>query len=206
MRRFLRIGGASLAIALLLSFVTEARAQSSQGGLRGIVKDAQGVIPGVTVTLVNEATNVTRDTTTNTSGEYSFPAVDPATYTVRVAVQGFKSFEQKGVRVSTQQFVGLDVSVRAGRSAECVQPGAVGGAREHCVRKRELRADQKSGEQYASGAVHVPVPFLDKTARGDRALAAPPRVSRVHAPGRNRAQASCQSRWREPDPLIGRFA
>jgi hypothetical protein len=31
-------------------------AQSSQGGLRGAVKDSQGVIPGVTVTLVNEAT------------------------------------------------------------------------------------------------------------------------------------------------------
>ena len=35
--------------------------QSSQGGLRGVVKDAQGVIPGVTVTLVNEATTFARN-------------------------------------------------------------------------------------------------------------------------------------------------
>ncbi len=40
----------------------DARAQSFQGGLRGAVKDAQGVIPGVTVTLTNEGTGVSRAT------------------------------------------------------------------------------------------------------------------------------------------------
>ena len=38
----------------LLGSAVDARAQSFQGGLRGAVKDAQGVIPGVTVTLTNE--------------------------------------------------------------------------------------------------------------------------------------------------------
>ena len=57
-------------------------AQSFQGGVRGSVKDAQGVIPGVTVTLTNEANGVSRDTVSNASGEYSVPAVDPSSYTV----------------------------------------------------------------------------------------------------------------------------
>lgn len=39
-----------------------AAAQSAQGGLRGAVRDAQGVIPGVTVTLTNDGTGVARDT------------------------------------------------------------------------------------------------------------------------------------------------
>lgn len=95
-------------------------AQSSQGGLRGTVKDTQGVIPGVTVTLVNEATNISRETVTNNDGAYSFPAVDPATYTVRVAVQGFKTFERKGVRISTQQIVGLDVVLEVGTLEETI--------------------------------------------------------------------------------------
>ena len=43
-------------------------AQSFQGGMRGSVKDAQGVIPGVTITLTNEANGVTRDTVSNQSG------------------------------------------------------------------------------------------------------------------------------------------
>ena len=58
-----------------------ASAQSFQGGMRGSVKDTQGVIPGVTVTLTNEANGVSRDTVSNASGEYSFPALDPSTYT-----------------------------------------------------------------------------------------------------------------------------
>jgi trimeric autotransporter adhesin len=95
-------------------------AQSSQGGLRGVVKDAQGVIPGVTVTLTNEATNIPRETVTNESGEYSFPAVDPATYTVKCSVQGFKTFERRGVRISTQQFVGLDVVLEVGALEETI--------------------------------------------------------------------------------------
>jgi trimeric autotransporter adhesin len=97
-----------------------ASAQSSQGGLRGVVKDAQGVIPGVTVTLLNDATGVSRETVTNESGEYSFPAVEPATYTVKVAVQGFRSFERQGVRIGTQQFVGLDIVLEVGTLAETI--------------------------------------------------------------------------------------
>jgi trimeric autotransporter adhesin len=97
-----------------------ASAQSSQGGLRGVVKDAQGVIPGVTVILLNDATGVARETVTNESGEYSFPAVEPSTYTVKVSVQGFRSFERQGVRISTQQFVGLDIVLEVGTLSETI--------------------------------------------------------------------------------------
>jgi hypothetical protein len=95
-------------------------AQSFQGGMRGAVKDAQGVIPGVTVTLVNEATNVSRDTVSNQSGEYSFPALDPGSYTARAAVQGFKTFERRGLRVGTQQFITLDITLEVGTVAETI--------------------------------------------------------------------------------------
>src|SRR5436190_4444034 len=115
----------SLALAAFAAVVTLftpsiAASQSSQGGLRGIVKDAQGVIPGVSVTLLNESNGVSRDTVTNERGEYSFPAVDPATYTVKVAVQGFRSFERQGVHISPQQFVGLDIQLEVGTLAETI--------------------------------------------------------------------------------------
>ncbi len=38
---------------VLVSTASESRAQSFQGGMRGSVKDAQGVIPGATVSLIN---------------------------------------------------------------------------------------------------------------------------------------------------------
>ena len=51
--------------------------QGFQGGLRGSIKDAGGVIPGVEVTLTNEQTNIKRSTVTNERGEYNFANVDP---------------------------------------------------------------------------------------------------------------------------------
>jgi hypothetical protein len=104
----------------LLAFADLSSAQSFQGGLRGAVKDAQGVIPGATVTLINEATAVSRETVTNASGEFSFPALDPGNYTVKTAVQGFKSFERRGIRISTQTFVTLDIVLEVGTLAETI--------------------------------------------------------------------------------------
>src|SRR4051812_3507224 len=81
-----------------LSVGARVRAQSFQGGLRGTLKDDGGaIVPGVTVTLVNDATNISRETVSNAAGEYAFAAVTPGTYTVRAALQGFKTFERKGL-------------------------------------------------------------------------------------------------------------
>jgi len=116
------------AIGLLFMCVVylpaSAAAQSFQGGLRGVVKDPQGVIPGATVTLVNEQNNVSRETVTNDVGEYSFPAVDPSSYTLRAAVQGFKTFERKGVRIGTQQFIALDIQLEIGGLEETITVSA----------------------------------------------------------------------------------
>src|SRR3954470_3223371 len=109
-----------LAVLLFSPLPAHLHAQSSQGGVRGVVKDAQGVIPGVTVTMVNEANGVSRDTVTNGVGEYSFPAIEPGTYTVKATVQGYKTFERKAVPVSVQQFVGLDVTLEVGALEETI--------------------------------------------------------------------------------------
>src|SRR3954465_15033546 len=94
-----------LGIVLVLSTSTGiGYAQSAQGGLRGVVKDPQGVIPGVTVTLTSESNNTSRETVTNNVGEYSFPAVEPSHYTVKAAVPGYKTFERKGIIISVQSF------------------------------------------------------------------------------------------------------
>src|SRR5438034_5529616 len=99
-------------------------AQSFQGGLRGTVKDPQGVIPGVTVTLVNQETAIARETVTNDVGEYSFPGVVPGVYTVRASVPGFKTFERKDARIGTQQFLTLDVVLEIGTVEETITVSA----------------------------------------------------------------------------------
>src|SRR5580765_4118723 len=120
MRTLSSARGFLLAAVVLSAFPISLHAQSSQGGLRGVVKDQQGVIPGVTVTMINDANGVSRDTVTNGVGEYSFPAIEPGTYTVKATVQGYKTFERKAVPVSVQQFVGLDITLEIGALEETI--------------------------------------------------------------------------------------
>jgi hypothetical protein len=112
----------AVAFAAVLIIISAAglTAQSSTGNLRGTVKDAQGVIPGATVIALNEANGTSRETITNESGTYSFPALEPATYSVRVEVPGFRKFERKGVIVNTQGNVGLDISLEVGSLEETI--------------------------------------------------------------------------------------
>lgn len=105
-------------VALLLA--TAAASQTFTGGVRGVVRDANGVIPGATVTLVNEATSQSRETVTNDVGQYNFPAVPPGLYTVRTQLTGYKTFARSGVRVATQQFVQLDVNLELGAIQETI--------------------------------------------------------------------------------------
>src|SRR5438093_3982923 len=103
---------------LLIAGAVSAGAQQFTGGVRGLVRDANGIIPGVAVTLTNEATNISREVTTNEAGQYSFPAVPPGTYTLKTQLTGYKTFESKGLTVGTQQFITLDIVLEVGRLEE----------------------------------------------------------------------------------------
>ena len=97
-----------------------ASAQTYQGGIRGVVKDTVGVVPGVEVTLVNEDTNAVRSVTTNEVGDYSFTSVLPGTYTVRVALAGYRTEARTGLRIATQQTVNMDFTLSISGVAELV--------------------------------------------------------------------------------------
>ena len=43
----------------MVSLTSDATAQTYQGGIRGAVRDANGVVPGAEVVLVNEETTLT---------------------------------------------------------------------------------------------------------------------------------------------------
>jgi hypothetical protein len=109
-----------ISICLLLISATTAHSQTFTGGIRGVVNDANGVIPGATVTLTNEATNASRDTVTNEVGQYNFPAVPPGTYTLKTQLTGFRTAERTGLRVTTQQFLTIDFLLEPGSLQETI--------------------------------------------------------------------------------------
>ena len=98
------------------------RGTDVSGRLRGVVRDPQGVIPGAEVTLINEDTNAARSAMTNEVGEYAFPSVLPATYTVRVSLPGFKTEERKGFRIGTQQSIVAGLHARGRRHLRSRSP------------------------------------------------------------------------------------
>ena len=97
-------------------------AQSTGGRILGRVADPTGaVLAGVTVRLINQATGVVRDTTTNTSGDYTFVEVAPATYQVEFEQSGFKKVVQKDVNVDVNQVVTLNSTLQLGQAKEVVE-------------------------------------------------------------------------------------
>jgi hypothetical protein len=89
--------------------------QSFQGSLRGRIIDPNGAAtPAAKVTITDDATSTARSTITNEQGVYDFFAVVPATFTVGVEAPGFRRLERKGVVISTQANVTLDLSLEIG--------------------------------------------------------------------------------------------
>jgi hypothetical protein len=101
-------------VLLILSAVGAAApagfAQGLTGQIGGTVVDAQKAsIPGATVTTRNVETQVTRVTVTDTEGRFVITNLVAGQYDVSVALDGFKTFEQKGVRVSATERVALPI-------------------------------------------------------------------------------------------------
>src|SRR5580658_116795 len=113
-----RLPSAFVFAILSVSFL---EAQTFQGGVRGIVTDQGGAaVPNVKVTLIDEATAETRATLSNAAGEYTFTALDPATYTVQAEAPSFKKFEARGLVVTTAGFPTLDVKLEVGNVVQTV--------------------------------------------------------------------------------------
>lgn len=95
--------------------------QSFQGSLRGRIMDPKGaIIPLAKLTILNENTSAARATITSDQGEYTFAALTPATYTLIAEAPGFKRSERKGVVISTQTALTIDLTLELGQVTEQV--------------------------------------------------------------------------------------
>src|SRR6185436_17557722 len=112
-------------VAGMLLALSSMFAQSSTQSVLGLITDATGaVIQGAKVTLTNTDTNVVLTTTTNETGNYSFPLLQVGNYDVRVEAQGFKSEVVRGIRVETAAQFRQDVRLDVGSIAESVEVSA----------------------------------------------------------------------------------
>ena len=109
------------ALVLLLAASAAAFAQGTASRVTGVVTDPAGaVVEGAAVTLTNEGTNVTFNTTTTEAGTYVFDSVQVGVYTVAVEMQGFKKFVSSGNQVNVNQPATVDVALEVGGLADVV--------------------------------------------------------------------------------------
>lgn len=95
--------------------------QVTSATLYGTAVDETGaVIPGADVTLTNEDTGVVRDKVTNTEGHFTFDFLPVGTYTLEVALQGFKTSVTTGLEFEAGQQIRREFVLQVGQLNETV--------------------------------------------------------------------------------------
>ena len=82
--------------------------------------DTQGVLPGVTITVTNLATNQTRTVVTNEEGRFTFPALQPGRYSMSAELPGFATFLRPELTLNVGSLATLDIVMRVSTLQETV--------------------------------------------------------------------------------------
>ena len=110
-----------ISIALVLLLTAGAGAQIVKSTIVGTVRDMSGaVVPDAKVSVTNVATNVTRNTVTDGSGNYTVPLLNSGTYTAKVERVGFKSAVQNAFTLDVAAKVRVDFTLQLGDVSETV--------------------------------------------------------------------------------------
>ena len=115
-----RFSGILLLLLVLLAI--PAWGQTPSGEISGTVVDASGLaVPGVTITLTNQATNVVRNVQTNESGLYVITAIPPGTYDLKAELTGFGTVERKSIVVQVGSAIRIALTLQVGNLSETVE-------------------------------------------------------------------------------------
>jgi len=108
-----------LLAAIFLLFAANALAQEAT--IVGTVTDPSGAaVPKAKVTLTNSDTGVSKELTTNDSGQYTAVDIHIGRYTVRVEMSGFKTAERKDLMLQVGDRARVDFQLVVGGSSETV--------------------------------------------------------------------------------------
>jgi hypothetical protein len=110
-----------LATFTLLLFSVCALAQTTTGRVLGTVTDQSGAaVAGASVMVTDVQRGTSRTLTTDDSGGYSAPELQPGTYKIRVEAKGFKTTERPNVVIEVATDVRADFLLQTGQVTEMV--------------------------------------------------------------------------------------
>ena len=105
-----------------------AMAQSVTGTISGTVVDASGkVIAGAKVTLTDERTGSARAGASNGEGDFTFAALQPGVYTIKIEHAGFRSYQRTNNVLSANEVLAVGkLTLEVGNLTEVVTTVAAG--------------------------------------------------------------------------------
>jgi hypothetical protein len=118
----------SLMIVLSLACAPLLFAQGTDlGAIRGLITDASGAaIPGAKVAIFDLATNTSRETTTNSQGEYQMFGLRAGNYKVIVSAPGMGTTDVTGIVLNGSATVSANAILKVAGKTESVEVVAVG--------------------------------------------------------------------------------
>ncbi len=114
-------------VAFCLTFILGSSVAFGQGLARisGTVTDStKAAIPDATVVATRISTGEKSSVTSNGEGEYVFPSLAPAEFSVGVTANGFTGFLQTGVVLQADQAITVNVTLNIGSSTQTVNVDA----------------------------------------------------------------------------------
>jgi outer membrane receptor protein involved in Fe transport len=114
----------AIALTLVTAFVASsaaARAQVITATLYGVVHDGTGgILPGATVVVTHQGTNLTRETVSDDRGEFALPALPAGPYAIKIELSGFKAYSSQGLALGGGQTVRQTYVLQVGNVEETV--------------------------------------------------------------------------------------
>jgi hypothetical protein len=112
-------------LVVLCTVAMPSFAQEQFGTIAGVVRDpSKAVLPGVTVTVTNQATNRSLTMTSRGDGSYTLPNIEPGRYSVVFEKSGFTRSEVSDVLVVVGQTTAVDIALTVGAVQEMVEVSA----------------------------------------------------------------------------------
>jgi hypothetical protein len=142
-------------VAVLVGFAVPAiQAQTDAGSLRVLVLDGtNAVVPGVTVTLKNDATSAARTAVSDAEGYVSFTPLSRGTYSLAAALPGFRGREIKGLTVDVNERKFVRMTMELASVTEVVQVTA---------NERTSQTEEGSLGQVIRGSVATQLPLVGR--------------------------------------------
>lgn len=96
-------------------------AQVSSAQIAGVITDSSGAfIPNVSVLISSQDTGMSRTVTTNQTGEFVAPALEPGVYRITVEVPGFQTLVAEGLKLAVGDKQNYHFSLKVGQAEQSV--------------------------------------------------------------------------------------